>query len=69
MYNFKCFGLLLPIYWTYPNSYKDANILHYSRIEDFSPFPVILVDLRRLELLTFSLQMKRSSQLNYRPIS
>ncbi len=69
MYNYECSGLLLYKYWTYPNSYKDANILHYSRIKDFSSFPVILVDLRRVELLTFSLQMKRSSQLNYRPIS
>ena len=26
------------------------------------------MDLRRVELLTSSLQMKRSSQLNYRPV-
>ena len=66
MYNSKCFGLLLYIYWTYPNSYKDANILH-SRIKALPSFLVNLVDLRRVELLTSSLQMKRSNQLNYRP--
>lgn len=37
-------------------------------IKDFSSFSDNNMDLRRVELLTSSLQMKRSSQLNYRPV-
>ena len=37
------------------------------KIQSFTFSSCYLVDLRRVELLTSSLQMKRSNQLNYRP--
>ena len=39
----------------------------FSRIKALPSFLVIYMDLRRIELLTSSLQMRRSSHLNYRP--
>ncbi len=45
-----------------------VHISGLSKIKDFSSF-FVNMDLRRVELLTSSLQMKCSSQLSYRPFS
>lgn len=70
---YSVLNVQLKIFWTLlqildlPQQQKYAKHLVQQKLK-ISLLFLISMDLRRVELLTSSLQMKRSSQLNYRPL-
>ena len=53
--------------WTYPNNCLRTTLCLFENQSITFFFRYLDMDLRRIELLTSSLQMRRSGHLNYRP--